>query len=108
MCKQCCKEQVDAYYQNHKVRRKGEITKRKKEISDIVSDLKRKSPCADCKQFYNPWQMDYDHREGSTKLYHVSGLINYGNLEAVLTEIAKCDLVCSNCHRNRTHERRAE
>jgi hypothetical protein len=25
--------------------------------------------------------------------------------EAILKEVAKCELVCSNCHRNRTYER---
>lgn len=28
------------------------------------------------------------------------------SLESIKTEIEKCEVVCSNCHRKRTHERR--
>jgi len=50
--------------------------------------------------------MDFDHRPGEEKLFllKVSKMVTY-KLETVLLEIAKCDLVCANCHRMRTQRR---
>ena len=48
--------------------------------------------------------MDYDHRPGTKKKFNVS-VIRKGKAE-ILKEIEKCDLVCANCHRIRTHNRR--
>lgn len=69
-----------------------------------VAELKR-APCADCRRTLDPVCMDFDHRPGTKKLGSVSSLI-WAGLQVVLREIAKCDLVCANCHRLRTHTRR--
>lgn len=50
--------------------------------------------------------MDFDHLDPSTKTASISKLSKWrGNKEKLLEEIAKCELVCSNCHRQRTHDR---
>ena len=49
--------------------------------------------------------MDFDHRDGTTKVSSVTRLINR-SIEVLLAEVAKCDIVCANCHRIRTFERR--
>jgi L-lysine 2,3-aminomutase len=49
--------------------------------------------------------MDFDHLDDSEKLDDVSRLTRFTK-KKLLTEIAKCDVVCSNCHRERTHQRR--
>jgi hypothetical protein len=52
--------------------------------------------------------MDFDHREGEQKLFDVSALNQHRWVSpaTLRTEMAKCDLVCANCHRERTHQRR--
>ena len=65
-------------------------------------------PCTDCGKSYPPWVMDLDHRPGEDKLYEIARLITLGSLRKAITEIMKCDLVCSNCHRERTHQRNEE
>lgn len=70
----------------------------------MVVDAKSR-PCADCGIQYPYYVMDFDHREGVLKefsLHSVHGVTK----RAILTEIAKCDVVCANCHRERTHRRR--
>jgi hypothetical protein len=53
--------------------------------------------------------MDFDHRPGTEKLFEIADYLatrvvsTYAKLDA---EIEKCDVVCSNCHRIRTQERR--
>ena len=71
---------------------------------DYVNGLKSR-PCKDCHHTFPPYVMDYDHVHG-TKRADVSTLVSVGTSRAILgREIAKCDLVCSNCHRIRTFTR---
>ena len=50
--------------------------------------------------------MDFDHIDPTTKIDKVSAMVYKGSLPLLLAEIAKCELVCSNCHRIRTVARR--
>jgi hypothetical protein len=61
-------------------------------------------PCADCKQRFPPVCMDFDHRPSETKKRDVSAMM-HRPWQTVLLEIAKCDLVCANCHRIRSATR---
>lgn len=75
----------------------------------IVIEAKT-APCVDCGGKFPPVCMDFDHREGETKIYGTKGgvtrLVACGSaIETLKTEIAKCDLVCANCHRLRTAKR---
>jgi hypothetical protein len=50
--------------------------------------------------------MDFDHRQGETKRAVVTRMIGRSGLARIFAEAAKCDIVCANCHRRRTFERR--
>lgn len=64
-------------------------------------------PCMDCGVEYPHWVMDFDHRNPIDKDVDIATGIARGWSEArLLAEMAKCDLVCANCHRNRTHQQR--
>jgi len=73
-------------------------------INDYIRQVKESSPCADCGIFYGYWIMDFDHVGEKT-----FGIAQYKNhtksLERVKKEIDKCELVCANCHRDRTYSR---
>lgn len=77
----------------------------RKELSNFVNSIKSKTPCSDCKIIYPPFVMDFDHLDGSTKDGIVSYFTKTGRIEAMKREIQKCEVVCSNCHRIRTHSR---
>lgn len=62
-------------------------------------------PCMDCNIKYPPYVMDFDHREGEEKVMGVGALVTRASADRILAEIAKCDVVCSNCHRERTYQR---
>ena len=74
-------------------------------MRDFIQGLKSK-PCMDCNNCFPPECMDFDHRPGTVKKSTVSRLVNNHSREVILVEIAKCDLVCSNCHRTRTKKRK--
>jgi L-lysine 2,3-aminomutase len=48
--------------------------------------------------------MDFDHVDG-TKVMMVSQLAIRGATRKLMVEMAKCEVVCSNCHRLRTWAR---
>lgn len=62
-------------------------------------------PCMDCGGTFDPICMDFDHRPGTVKEFCIGTRLQL-SLERILAEIAKCDIVCANCHRIRTHRKR--
>lgn len=68
-------------------------------------ELKQK-PCMDCGGIFHPEAMEWDHRDPKEKLTNVSQARNR-EWDKFLAEVAKCDLICANCHRVRTARRRA-
>ena len=73
---------------------------RNKAIAQAAKDV----PCADCGKRFPAVVMDFDHRDPNKKRYPAKGmavLFSAGET-ALRAEIAKCDVVCSNCHRIRT------
>jgi hypothetical protein len=71
----------------------------------LLSELKS-APCTDCARTFAPCAMDFDHREPETKRFTVSRMIGRVGTKTIVAEIAKCDIVCANCHRERTYRRR--
>ena len=58
--------------------------------------------CSICEKSYTARVMDFHHRDPTKKNIAVANLLNKGTLNSFLEavkESAKCDLVCSNCHR---------
>jgi hypothetical protein len=49
--------------------------------------------------------MQWDHLPGAPKLGDISSGLRSFSREEVLQEIAKCELVCANCHAIRTFRR---
>ena len=82
-------------------------TKQKAFLAQYIRDLKTKSPCMDCKEYFPYYVMDFDHVRGK-KHANVMELIPTLSKKKIDEEIAKCEIVCSNCHRVRTHMRRTK
>ena len=68
----------------------------------LLAEAKRR-PCMDCGGVFPTECMDFDHVRGS-KRCNVSAMLQH-SVESVLEEISKCEVVCANCHRIRTHRR---
>lgn len=64
-------------------------------------------PCVDCKVSYPHYVMDYDHVRGE-KTKNLAKMVGRTSWDKILEEIDKCELVCSNCHRIRTHIRKEQ
>jgi len=96
------KEKVKDYQIKHRKRIQEKQNQRR---AKLASEIKSK-PCTDCGNCFPPECMDFDHVRGK-KLCNVAAIISSGKSDALLyAEIAKCDLVCANCHRIRTRKRK--
>lgn len=108
-CKVCQRQSDRDKYHNRspeqrakdKVKRRASLNKNREWIRAV-----KDKPCLDCSQKFHFFVMDFDHRDPSTKSFDVGTGATQGlSLRALEQEVAKCDLVCSNCHRMRTYSR---
>ena len=88
---------------------KDKVDKRRKDsrnkIVKYIQEYKSKHGCFDCKENYPYWILEFDHL--SDKKFTIAKYKNYStSLEKIKKEIEKCEVVCSNCHKNRTFNRR--
>ena len=70
-----------------------------------MDSLKEGRPCADCGESFPPCVMHWDHLPGYQKADEISVMVTQRRREAILDELAKCELVCANCHVMRTVRR---
>lgn len=106
-CKACKSEYAAEYYVRNRVKRVEYNRRQRQEAAAWYLELKKGRPCADCGGVFHPAAMQWDHPPGAEKVAHVAELYR-GSRTRVLKEIAKCELVCANCHAVRTYERRHE
>ena len=96
-----------AYYRRNRGIENQRVRVRQAGAVELLREL-RARPCADCRRTFEPHQMDFDHREGTTKRFRLTaGGASLRPTSALLEEASKCDIVCANCHRIRTQRRHA-
>jgi hypothetical protein len=77
---------------------------------ELIKQLLRSAkevPCTDCKVAYPYYVMQFDHRQGVIKRFTIGAIGSRAaySLATIRKEIAKCDVVCANCHAERTWQR---
>lgn len=58
----------------------------------------KKSGCCICSEM-EPVCLDFHHIDPATKKFRIAAKASIPSLEALLEEIAKCVVICANCHR---------
>jgi hypothetical protein len=71
-----------------------------------IEAYKRSHPCIKCGE-PDPIVLDFHHRNPKEKELRVSSMVWSHKIEAIDAEIAKCDVLCANCHR-REHYRQEQ
>ena len=66
---------------------------------DWLNNIKKSLKCKNCPED-RYWVLDFHHREPDKKDMEIARLIQMGSKKRILKEIEKCDIVCSNCHRD--------
>lgn len=83
------------YVEQARIRNERERIARTRLLIDYFAE----HPCADCGES-DPIVLEFDHLRA--KRFNIGQVFSYRNWDDVLAEIAKCDVVCANCHRRRT------
>lgn len=89
--------QAKHYLENREAyrRRSRETWERRKEWLRSIKDGK---PCADCGVPYPSRVMQFHHTSEEEKVANIATLLRTRGRQAILDEIAKCVLLCANCH----------
>lgn len=73
--------------------------RRLQRLKDWLAEFKAASACARCGEDH-PATLDFHHRDPAAKDFNLSNVSAYGwSLERIQAEIAKCEVLCANCHR---------
>lgn len=105
-CKVCSHDYTTEHYQVNKAHRMRQARRWMNDFERWYASLKDGKPCADCGQSFHRAAMQWDHLPGTSKHRPLAELCRTGNAKKVMEEIAKCELVCANCHAVRTFRRR--
>lgn len=79
--------------------------KRYRERQKEIIRAAKVKPCADCGVQYPFYVMQFDHIDPSEKEFTIGSGRGGLNTERLLREISKCEVVCANCHAERTNTR---
>jgi hypothetical protein len=105
-CRTCDNQKARQRYANnreHHIKIIGERNRRiRKEIQEEIKTMKESTPCSDCGKYYPSYVMDFDHVRG-IKNNNISKLSNMASRNKLKDELLKCEIVCANCHRERTY-----
>lgn len=93
------------HYQKNKQYYKDRTDKRRAEIRNLINEYKKNVKCTDC-SVSDYRVIEFDHL--GDKSFDISWMVSrMMSWNKILGEIKKCEPVCANCHRIRTHKRKA-
>jgi hypothetical protein len=109
ICRDCQRLQRREHYERHQkaeIARSYEITKRRREEADrFIYQYLSSHQCVDCGK-YDFSVLTFDHVRG--KKMDIFQIASQGySIEAIMKEIGRCEVVCSNCHMRRESMRRS-
>jgi hypothetical protein len=101
-----CRTYKREHYAANRQRYIANAHKRKQAIAleraALLVEFFRERPCVDCGES-DPMVLEFDHL--GEKSFNIAKGLRTHSWQAVLDEIAKCEVVCANCHRRRTAHR---
>lgn len=95
-------------FDTHKsnISKAGVVCQRKRRAAqkEWVDALKVKAGCAVCGFNAHPAALDFDHIDRKDKSFDISQCVGAKSDDIILSEIAKCRVLCANCHRIKSYE----
>jgi len=110
-CKECCRRTSrDHYRLNHDAyiwRNRRNNPLHRKRNAAVVFEYLLLHPCVRCGES-DPVVLEFNHKDPQAKTANISDLIRFGGSAIRLfDEIAKCEVMCANCHQHFTSAGRA-
>lgn len=104
-CKNCLRDVSKEWSQRNQEKRREinnrAAAKRYSLNRNNLIDYLKTHPCVDCDET-DPIVLEFDHIDPSTKRSKIANVLGSWNWDTILSEIAKCEVRCANCHRRRT------
>jgi len=98
-CRQCSSEHGRAFYHKKLDHNRARVSKRKKELLAKFEAYKAVQVCLVCDEA-TYCCLEFHHLDAGEKDLEVSVMARKGySWERVMEEIAKCAVLCSNCHK---------
>ena len=102
--KEYSRKHYEANIEEYKARSAASNRKLRLRNREYIKNIKESNPCTDCDQFYPYYVMHFDH------IYDKNGSVSdlsraSSSIERIQKEIDNCELVCANCHAERTYSR---
>lgn len=85
------------WYHNNKDAARQARKNTSKRLWEWYIEYKKKQTCKSC-GFDDYRALQFHHRDPSTKVGNVSDMASRGIRNKLITELAKCDCYCANCH----------
>jgi hypothetical protein len=105
-CRPCRTAYKHEHYSRNRQRYIDSARRRREKVvaerSAFLVSFLRDHPCVDCGET-DPIVLEFDHLRD--KKFSIGAGIRERPWKAVLDEMAKCEVVCANCHRRRTNRR---
>jgi hypothetical protein len=105
-CKPCRSHYGKQHYAANRQRYIDQEAKRKRARAEqrmrYILEYLSEHPCVDCGED-DPLVPEFDHLRD--KCFEIGAGLPDRNWQTILDEIAKCEVVCANCHRRRTARR---
>jgi hypothetical protein len=70
----------------------------------FVNEYKLEVGCQSCGYKEHPVALEFDHIDPSTKKFSIGSQLMSMSWKSIHEEIAKCQVLCANCHQIHTHE----
>ena len=103
VCKLCQREKSKQHYHANKRAYSEKKTAYVNQVLSKMREYKTAKGCIDCGE--SDFRcLDFDHLDPITKVGNVAALARGWSFKKLLTEIDKCVVRCSNCHRKRTYD----
>ena len=98
-CADIAKRWRQAHPEEYRAQYQAAFTKKRQILLDA-----RAGGCIKCGEKHLAC-LDFHHRDGKDKLGHIGEFRKFA-IDKVLAEIAKCDVLCANCHRKHHYDER--
>lgn len=93
-----------SWYQRHKAKRLAQNYERKQRMYELYQEIKANLRCSDCGEAH-PATLHFHHKDPRDKEFNIADFVRSGkSIEALEREMAKCIVLCANCHAKRHYE----
>lgn len=103
ICKECSKEYHKQHYLNNIEKYKAKSQILRDFLKTFVNRYKQFKSCKICKE-KRYWVLEFHHKDRLEKTDTINRFVTNGNFKLLKKEIRKCEVLCSNCHKDLHHK----